>query len=206
MQPKVEDSEAISEQSYVINENTQISWKFSGFEKPVVTWYFNGQLLETNDRIQITEDDNGRSTLTILNAQLVDRGVYIAQAENSVGKTEAKTTLSTAGIVPAIVTDLQGQSKVPKGHMFELKIIVSGTPEPKLVWMRDGKELVIHDRLHRLSRLSEVGKVYKLRIMNAQFEDQGKYSAKIQNTAGSLQSKVCDVSVTGKRFIFLFLL
>ncbi|CAF1492279.1 unnamed protein product, partial [Rotaria sordida] len=94
VKPKVEAAKPANEQSAVIGQDTQISWKFSGVEKPQVTWFFNGQPLPTNERFQITETDDGTSTLSIRHAELTDKGVYTAKATNAVGEVEAKTTLN----------------------------------------------------------------------------------------------------------------
>ncbi|CAF1489293.1 unnamed protein product, partial [Rotaria sordida] len=94
VKPKVEAAKPANEQSAVIGQDTQISWKFSGIEKPQVTWLFNGQPLPTNERFQINETDDGTSTLSIRHAELTDKGVYTAKATNAVGEVEAKTTLN----------------------------------------------------------------------------------------------------------------
>ncbi|CAF4207496.1 unnamed protein product, partial [Rotaria sordida] len=86
VKPKVEATKPANEQSAVIGQDTQISWKFSGVEKPQVTWFFNGQPLPTNERFQITETDDGTSTLSIRHAELTDKGVYTAKATNAVGE------------------------------------------------------------------------------------------------------------------------
>ncbi|CAF4342049.1 unnamed protein product, partial [Rotaria magnacalcarata] len=81
-------------------------WKFSGIEKPHITWSFNGQPLEANERFQITETEDGTTTLSIHKAELTDKGVYTAKATNAVGEAEAKTTLNIAGIKPTLTNDL----------------------------------------------------------------------------------------------------
>ncbi|CAF4196846.1 unnamed protein product, partial [Rotaria sordida] len=88
VKPKVEAAKPANEQSAVIGQDTQISWKFSGIEKPQVTWLFNGQPLPTNERFQINETDDGTSTLSIRHAELTDKGVYTAKATNAVGEVE----------------------------------------------------------------------------------------------------------------------
>ena len=70
VKPKVEAPKPANEQSSVIGQDTQIAWKFSGIEKPQVTWLFNGQPLSTNDRYQITDAEDGTSTLSIKHAEL----------------------------------------------------------------------------------------------------------------------------------------
>ncbi|CAF5130224.1 unnamed protein product, partial [Rotaria sp. Silwood1] len=90
IQPKVEAPKSVSHQSCIFGQDTQISWKFSGNEKPQVTWFFNGQPLLTNDRFQVTEIYDGTSTLWIRQAELAYQGDYIARAINAVGEAEAK--------------------------------------------------------------------------------------------------------------------
>lgn len=107
VKPKIEAAKPANEQSCVIGQDTQISWKFSGVDKPQVTWSFNGQPLPTNARYQLTETEDGTSTLVIKNTELTDKGVYTAKATNAVGEVEAKTTLNIAGIKPVISNDLE---------------------------------------------------------------------------------------------------
>ncbi|CAF4574531.1 unnamed protein product, partial [Rotaria sp. Silwood2] len=106
VQPKVEASKSVNDQSGVIGQRTQISWKFSGIEKPRVAWFFNGQPLPINDRFEVTETNDGTSTLSIRQAALADQGVYTARATNAFGEAEAKTTLNIACIKPVINADL----------------------------------------------------------------------------------------------------
>ncbi|CAF1578690.1 unnamed protein product, partial [Rotaria magnacalcarata] len=73
VKPKVEAPKPANDQTCTIGQDTQISWKFSGIEKPHVTWFFNGQPLEANERFQITETEDGTSTLSIHKAQLADK-------------------------------------------------------------------------------------------------------------------------------------
>ncbi|CAF4355024.1 unnamed protein product, partial [Rotaria magnacalcarata] len=70
VKPKVEAPKPANDQTCVIEQDTQISWKFSGTEKPEVTWLFNGQPLPTDDRFHVTESEDGISTLSIHKAQL----------------------------------------------------------------------------------------------------------------------------------------
>ncbi|CAF2098004.1 unnamed protein product [Rotaria magnacalcarata] len=112
MKPKVEAFNPFNEQSCVVGQHTEMSWKFSGIEKPQVTWWFSGQPLKTNSRFRVTESEDGRSTITIHKTEFVDEGIYIARAYNSVGETEAKTILYIAGIKPVIEIDLEAKLKV----------------------------------------------------------------------------------------------
>jgi hypothetical protein len=205
VKPKVEAAKPANEQLCVIGQDTQISWKFSGIEKPRVTWLFNGQPLTTNERFQITKTEDGTSTLAIKNAELGDKGVYTAKATNAVGEVEAKTTLNIAGVKPVLTNDLEAGAQATKGESMTIKLSAAGTPKPDVVWMKGNDELVPSDRIQVTAPTAEGDDTYTLTILNVQPEDQGDYSAKITNVGGSLKSKKCKVTVSSK-FIFVELI
>ncbi|CAF3980655.1 unnamed protein product [Rotaria sordida] len=195
IQPKVEAPKSINDQSCVFGQDTQISWKFSGIEKPQVTWFLNSQPLPTNDRFQLTETDDGTSILVIRQAELADQGVYTAKATNSVGEAEAKTTLFIICIKPVIEFDLGAPLQAIKGEAMTLKIAASGAPKPDIIWMRGNDELTPNDRTQMTTSTLD-DELYTLTILNVQPGDQGEYSAKISNVGGSLQSNKCKVTVS----------
>jgi hypothetical protein len=195
VKPKVEAAKPANDQSCVIGQDTQISWKFSGIEKPVIAWLFDGQPLPTDERFQISESEDGTSTLSIKSAQLTDKGVYTARATNAVGEAEAKTTMNIAGIKPVIGTDLDATLQATKGESMTIKLSATGTPRPDVVWMRGNDDLVPSDRIQVTAPTAEGDDTYTLTILNVQPEDQGDYSAKITNVGGTLKSKKCKVTV-----------
>jgi hypothetical protein len=198
VKPKVEAPKPANEQSCVIGQDTQIAWKFSGIEKPQVAWLFNGQPLSTNERFQITETEDGTSTLAIKNAELADKGVYTAKATNAVGEAEAKTTLNIAGVKPVITSDLDAALQATKGESLTIKLTATGTPRPDVVWVKGNDDLVPSDRIQVTAPTNEGDDTYTLTILNVQPEDQGDYSAKITNVGGSLKSKKSKVTVISK--------
>ncbi|CAF2719929.1 unnamed protein product [Rotaria sp. Silwood2] len=195
VRPKVEAPKSINDQSCVFGQDTQISWKFSGIEKPQVAWSFNGQPLPTNDRFQLTESEDGTSTLSIRQVELVDQGVYTVRATNAVGEAEAKTTLKIAYVKPVINTDLNAALQATKYETMTLKVVASGIPKPDVIWMRDNDELTLNDRI-QMTPPNDNDDKYTMIILNVQPEDQGEYSAKISNVGGSLQSNKCKVTVS----------
>ncbi|CAF2553827.1 unnamed protein product [Rotaria sp. Silwood2] len=195
VRPKVEAPKSVNDQSCVFGQDTQISWKFSGIEKPQVAWSFNGQPLPTNDRFQLTESEDGTSTLSIRQVELVDQGVYTVRATNAVGEAEAKTTLKIAYVKPVINTDLNAALQATKYETMTLKVVASGIPKPDVIWMRDNDELTLNDRI-QVTPPTDNDDKYTMIILNVQPEDQGEYSAKISNVGGSLQSNKCKVTVS----------
>ena len=198
MKPKVEAAKPANEQSCVIGQDTQIAWRFSGIEKPQVTWLFNGQPLPTNDRYLTTDAEDGTSTLSIRSAELTDKGVYTAKATNAVGEVEAKTTLNIAGVKPVINTDLDAALQATKGESMTIKLAATGTPRPDVTWVRGNDDLVPSDRILVTAPTAEGDDTYTLTILNVQPEDQGEYSAKVTNVGGTLKSKKCKVTVSSE--------
>ncbi|CAF4076043.1 unnamed protein product, partial [Rotaria sordida] len=94
IQPKVEAPKSENHQSCVCSQDTQILWKFNGIKRIRITWFFNGQPLPINNRLQVTETDDGTAILKIYRAKLGDQGVYTARATNAFGEAEAQTTLT----------------------------------------------------------------------------------------------------------------
>ncbi|CAF4977725.1 unnamed protein product, partial [Rotaria sp. Silwood1] len=195
VQPKVEASVLVNDQSCMFGQDTQILWKFSGIGKPRVTWLFNGQPLSTNDRLRVTETDDGTSILSIRQTELGDQGVYTARATNVFGEAEAQTALKIDYIKPFINANLNTALKVTKGEILTLEVVASGTPKPHVVWMRDNDKIVPDDRIQVTTPTSDDGKC-TLTILNVQPEDQGEYSVMISNVGGSLQSDKCKVIVS----------
>ncbi|CAF1571980.1 unnamed protein product [Rotaria magnacalcarata] len=194
VQPKVEAPKAANHQLCIIGEDIQISWKFSGIEKPQVTWFHNDQLLPINSRFQVAETDDGTSKLSIHQAEVADQGIYTARATNSVGETEAKTTLFII-VKPAIKVNIGGSLQALKGETIKLKIIATGTPKPDIVWMKGNDEVTPNDRIQETRQTCNNDEICTLVIMNAEPEDQGEYSAKISNVGDSLISNKCKITV-----------
>ncbi|CAF1416744.1 unnamed protein product [Rotaria magnacalcarata] len=194
--PKVEAHKPENDQSCIVGQDTHISWKFSGIEKPQVTWFLNDQPIPTNDRIQVTETDDGTSELSIHQAELADQGIYTAMATNSVGKAEAKTTLFII-IKPMITVNLDGSLQATKDETMTLKIVASGTPKPDIVWMKESNEIKPNDRVHETTENHDDDDyIYTLVISHVEPQDQGEYSAKISNIGESLVSNKCKVTVS----------
>jgi hypothetical protein len=196
VKPNVETLNLINEQSCMIGQETEITWMFSGIEKPQVTWCFNGQPLEINDRFQVTESDDGRSTLTIRRAQFIDEGIYTTRATNSVGEVEAQTTLSIVDIRLVIETDLGADLQVETAPTTTPELTISENPQLEMVCMQANDEPMPNDRAC----------VTPPTVLNVQHEDLGECSAESNSIDESVEPKSCEVTVTGEHVTFYLVL
>ena len=103
--------------------------------------------------------------------------------------------MNIAGIKPVITSDLEGALQGIKGESLTIKLTVSGTPKPEIVWMKGNDELAPNEHVQVIAPTAADDDTYTLTILNVQPDDQGEYSAKISNVGGSLKSKKCKVSV-----------
>jgi hypothetical protein len=99
---------------------------------------------------------------------------------------------------PDLINDLEADIQAIADESMTLKIAASGAPKPNIVWMRGNDELVPSDRIQMTAPTTEEDDTYTLTILNVQRKDQGDYSAKLTNLAGSVKSKECKVVVTSK--------
>lgn len=81
----------IQPQNFFANEKHDIviPCQASGNPKPKITWYKNGQQIESGDYTEIVDGEN----LRILGLIMSDSGFYQCFAENSVGSVQATMQL-----------------------------------------------------------------------------------------------------------------
>ncbi|CAF1491714.1 unnamed protein product, partial [Adineta ricciae] len=92
----------------LLNETAKLSIKFTAVPKATVTWHkADGTEVQPDDRIQITTDDSGQSTLTIINATPQDSQAYTARATNKVGSVDGKVNLNVKEVKPTLKNDLE---------------------------------------------------------------------------------------------------
>lgn len=71
-----------------------------------------------------------------------------------------------------------------EGDTIHFDVRISGRPEPKVTWSKDGKELVESSRITFVSD-PETG-LYSLLIKKASIDDEGDYRVVASNSGGSI--------------------
>ncbi|KHJ47618.1 immunoglobulin I-set domain protein [Trichuris suis] len=173
-----------------------------GSPTPVVNWLFNKQPLVSSSWCQISTDGGERHMLTIREFKPEHVGLYDVVAENKYGSTmssgrlqeqaaEEKKPVRRIQIAdqrapsevaiepPHFVQPLESRA-VYEQEEVRFEGILTGTPEIKTVWLKDGQ--VIADRTHRVE--FDKGKAI-LCIDKADFHHAGRYSCRADNAAGT---------------------
>uniref|UniRef100_A0A0N5BFM3 Ig-like domain-containing protein n=1 Tax=Strongyloides papillosus TaxID=174720 RepID=A0A0N5BFM3_STREA len=83
------------------NDKAEFFVKVSGEPKPIIEWKFEERSIIPNDRIQITENDDGWNHLIINNVNQSDVGLYTVTAYNDSGEARSGATLN---IIPRTST------------------------------------------------------------------------------------------------------
>ncbi|CAD6189830.1 unnamed protein product [Caenorhabditis auriculariae] len=163
--------------------------KVTGYPLPDITWYKDDVLLHEDERHTFYSDEDGFFAMTIDPVNVDDTGRYTCMATNEYGQASTSAFFRVLKVEkeaapPAFVTKLKDQ-ECNEGEVINFECEVEGWPEPELVWLVDDQPLrPSHD-----FRLQYDGQSAKLEIRDAQPDDTGVYTVKIQNEFGSVESK-----------------
>uniref|UniRef100_A0AC34Q7H5 Ig-like domain-containing protein n=1 Tax=Panagrolaimus sp. JU765 TaxID=591449 RepID=A0AC34Q7H5_9BILA len=161
----------------------------TGKPKPEVKWFKDGQeIFADGTRLSTRVDNDGTFNLIIKDAKLSDAGQYSAKIINKAGTTESKAELEVVEDLepPEFVQKLKSL-ELTEGQNAELVIVVTGKPEPKIEWFKNGQPIQI-DGKQIIEKIETNGK--RILILNdTKMDDTGNYSAKATNKAGTSETK-----------------
>ncbi|XP_064877663.1 myosin-binding protein C, slow-type isoform X8 [Oncorhynchus nerka] len=157
-------------------------------------WYRNGQLIQSNDRINILQRAKNHR-LEIVNSTLHDAGDYTFVPEGYSQSLCAKIHIVDPPRVHLESLNFPDNTvTIVAGNKLRVEIPISGEPAPRVVWMKG--ERVILDSGHRV-RAETFPDHTSLTIDIAEKEDTGNYKIVLQNEAGeagaSIKVKVVDI-------------
>lgn len=165
-------------------ESATMSVTVTGKPEPTVEWFKDDWPVQIdNQHIILNKDSQGHHELIINKAICKDAGIYLAKAVNKVGKveTQAKFSVIEEMETPKFITLLY-PLEVPESETTEFSVVVTGKPEPKVEWLKDGRPIQI-DNEHFITKQDSQGR-HSLTVKNANVGDAGIYSAKAVNQAG----------------------
>ncbi|CAL1531514.1 unnamed protein product [Lymnaea stagnalis] len=114
----------------------------------------------------------------IMDTRTADEGVYSCMAKNDAG-----VVISNASVyvleTPDFKKPMLGEKATKEGETTVLQCHASGSPQPKLTWLKDDKELVMTPR-HFFTVDNQI-----LVIVDTQWTDAGIYACRMSNSLGT---------------------
>ncbi|XP_067846589.1 hemicentin-1 isoform X2 [Heptranchias perlo] len=176
----LEGSRSVDFKDVVINNPISLYCETNAVPPPSLTWYKDGKLLTSSDKVLILP---GGRVLQIPRAQTEDAGRYTCVAMNEAGEDSIQYELRvmTPPSIKGADGDLPDEVIVLINKTAMLDCMVSGTPTPKISWLKDGQRLRADDthKLHSNGRT--------LQVLNAQVSDTGRYVCVAENVAGNTE-------------------
>ncbi|XP_052788091.1 hemicentin-1-like [Mya arenaria] len=119
---------------------------------------------------------NGRSVYIVYHVRPEDGGVYTCIAQNPAGEAQHNTVVNVK-VPPEILTP-PGNKAVTIAERVVLACSVGGDPPPEVMWLKDGRQVQLSERIRKLSNGSLV-------IYRSTSSDAGQYKCVATNDVGS---------------------
>ncbi|XP_072755043.1 protein Obscurin isoform X6 [Anoplolepis gracilipes] len=166
--------------------NIEFVVEVEGFPKPSVHWFL-GDVEITEKRTEYTrveEGDNYKLIMKEVKSEL--KGNYTCKVQNEYGENSSSSNL-TVNTRPKLLKKLEDQ-RLKEGETLTLKFEVSGTPDPKVKWYKDGEEVTADARI-KITRDSQRNESYDLTVTLLKGSDGGLYEVRAENDLGYVISK-----------------
>ncbi|XP_044055859.1 hemicentin-1 isoform X2 [Siniperca chuatsi] len=164
----------------ILNNPISLYCETNAVPPPTLTWYKDGQLLTSNDKVLILP---GGRVLQIPRTQAEDSGRYTCVAVNEAGEDSIQYDVRV--LLPPIIrgtdSDLPDEVTVLVNKTTQLECHVDGNPAPKITWFKDSQP-VSSDGPHRILSNGRT-----LQVLTAQVSDTGRYVCVADNVAGSAE-------------------
>ncbi|XP_065735248.1 hemicentin-2 [Phocoena phocoena] len=153
----------------------RVSCSASGYPAPNISWSHEGHALREDSRVRV----DAQGTLIIQGVAPEDAGNYSCQAANDIGTDEKTVTLYYAD--PPSVSATNAVVLAAVGEEAVLACEASGVPPPRVIWYREGLEMIL---------ASEGSSSGMLRIPVAQERDAGVYTCRAVNELGDASAEI----------------
>ena len=172
----------------VVNEGSGVELEVEviGSPNPTVTWYRNGEPVETSELVK-SDADGSLHTLSFSNVKLRDLGEYTCKASNIAGQISCSAELRVREDMKApLFIRTPDDVQITEGSSARFETILSGSPQPEIEWFKDGKPLkdshsvkLAFDENHSVLTIREVKLV-----------DEGEYMCTATNKVGTASCAV----------------
>ncbi|TDH10291.1 hypothetical protein EPR50_G00073480 [Perca flavescens] len=162
-------------------ENGRLVCRSDGAPRPTISWFINGEPIETatpQPNRQVAGD-----TLTLRSVTAENTAVYQCNASNQYGYLMANAFVNVLHATPRIFGPRNELIKVIEGSRCLLHCRYFGSPVPELRWSKYGQGNLEGNRFKTHSNGT-------LEIKNIRIDDQGTYLCIVSNIAGREESQV----------------
>lgn len=154
---------------------------FGGTPLPQTVWRKNGQPIPWNDRL--TQGNYGKS-LVIRHATFEDAGTYTCESSNGVGNAQSYSISLDVLAIPYFTIEPEIQNAA-EDETVEFRCEATGTPEPTIKWIHNGKPISDADKNERRTISSNSIVIKKLKK-----QDTGNYGCNATNELGYVYKDV----------------
>ncbi|CAB1328711.1 unnamed protein product [Coregonus sp. 'balchen'] len=143
-------------------------------------------LRDDDPNIKMTFENN-IAILSITTVAISHGGKYTCQAENEAGQNKCEATLTVQE--PARILEKAESINVTSGESATLECKIAGSPELKVKWFQDGKEM----KGSRKYKITLKDNIAILKILASEKVDSSEYTMEVSNRVGKDQ---CSCSIT----------
>ncbi|XP_067854963.1 leucine-rich repeats and immunoglobulin-like domains protein 1 isoform X2 [Heptranchias perlo] len=157
--------------------NARLECAATGHPTPQIAWQKDGGTdfpAARERRMHVMPEDD---VFFIVDVKTEDMGVYSCTAQNIAGAISANASLTVLK-TPSLVYPLDDQTVVI-GETVALQCMASGSPSPRITWLKGDEPLVVTER-HHFTPGNQL-----LIIRNVVSDDGGKYTCEMSNTLGT---------------------
>ncbi|KAL5015945.1 hypothetical protein ScPMuIL_005534 [Solemya velum] len=169
--PRITDSPV--DVTVSVGDTVRLPCRAIGHPVPTVRWTKNGNALPFSPKFTVAST----GSLTIVNIQESDQGLFRCTAVNAIQAVSAEARL-TVQVPPSFIRRPDDHEGV-EGTTVVFHCEAEGHPAPVLLWLKDGEPLPNNGRFQIL----DAGAT--MRINHIEVQDRGVYSCLAESSAGS---------------------
>lgn len=202
----------------VLGTTVKLQGTIKGSSPITVKWMKDSEYLRDDDPSITLSFDNNVASLSIATVAIGHGGKYLCQAENEAGQQKSEATLTVQGQVtslpqqrcrnslvfllkpnepvcipePARIVEPAASISVTAGDSATLECTIIGSPELKVKWLKDGKEMISG----RKYKMTVKDNTATMKILSAEKSDSAEYKMQVSNKVGKDEC-TCSLTVLG---------
>jgi len=171
-----------------LKESLTLFCESQGKPELSTVWFKDGKPVITDGNVELGER-NQSLTIKVVNVEHI--GLYCCKVSNIKGEVQSEWNVTLAGMEPVSVTDtnlnVTMNLEAKLGESLVIFCKSQGKPEPTTKWFKDGKPVVLDDRMVKLGHRKE-----ELYIIPVKSEHAGTYRCVATNglTEAHMEGKV----------------